>query len=133
MLLFITININAGYVIKNYIIKDYDSLNMENIIQYMEEIELDHIPILEAQIVLETGNLKVIKHTNNLFGFRYKTFKTFKTWKDCLNYKKVWQENKSIYYNKENAESYYSFLTKIKYATDSNYIYKLRKIIKDEK
>lgn len=133
LLLFTTISISVGYKPSDNDIKVGDELCMENIVLYMEELELDHIPILEAQITLETGNLKH-KNNNNLFGFRTTKYLKFKTWKDCLDYKKIWQEKERKYkYDKDDEKSYLVFLVKVKYATDDMYIPKIKQIMNENK
>lgn len=128
LLLFVTINITIGYEPKKNVIEIIgNELCMKNIILYMEKIELDHIPVLRAQIRHETGNLKKINHKNNLFGFRYNTYKTFPSWKACLDYAKKWQMKRSSKYDQNSVESYLSFLINIGYASDTSYIENLRK------
>lgn len=98
------------------------ALNMHNIELELNRQELLHINILLKQIKLETGNLKFIRN-NNLFGFRNSCgYMKFKTWKDCVSYKKRWQ------IRRYKGGNYYRFLENLPYASDSNYIYKLKKM-----
>ena len=129
MLLFISVNINVDYVNKNYTIKTNDSLTMANIVQYMEEVELDQIPILLAQIHHETGNLSKV-YNNNLFGFRSDKYIKFATWKDCVDYMKIWQDKYWLRYNSTGTRDYYAFLLYKKYAEDIDYIVRIKKLTK---
>lgn len=101
--------------------KEYSSyeLTMKNIEIHLKGAEIQHIDIVLNQIRLETGNLKFIKN-NNLFGFRTNEYLKFDHWTEAIKYKKIWQDK---YYKKG---SYYTFLKKLPYAEDSNYIIKLK-------
>ena len=113
------------------ITEENKELTIENIVKYMNEIELDHKDILLAQIHLETGNLKYIKHENNLFGFRAKSYLTFDTWEDCIDMMKEWQNKHWVVYKeKHQSNDYYKFLLHKRYAEDVDYIKKLKQISK---
>jgi flagellum-specific peptidoglycan hydrolase FlgJ len=115
---------------ENSVVEINNELTIENIVKYMKELEIKHIDILLAQIHLETGNLKKIKHENNLFGFRINNYLTFETWQDCIFYMKVWQDKHWGNYTNKGGKDYYNFLRQKKYATDIDYIAKLKKITK---
>jgi flagellum-specific peptidoglycan hydrolase FlgJ len=98
--------------VKQYI---YDSTNLQ------------HKEIVLRQSILETGWFKSyncrVRH--NLFGFwnssKQEYFK-FDRWQESVNYYVRWQKRK--YKNGD----YYTFLTNIGYATDPEYIKKLKSI-----
>lgn len=126
--LLFTLVSNSHITLNNKFIEK--ELTIENIIVKMKKLELDHIPILVAQIRLETGNLKKITHKNNLMGFKKTTngkygYRIFETWEDCLVYLKEWQLKRV--YNKNSQKSYYNMLIEIGYAVDTLYISKLIK------
>lgn len=79
--------------------------------------------IVYNQARLETGNFtsEVFKKHKNLFGFvGKKGYIKYNTWQESVKDYKNWQLR---HYK---SGSYYDFLKKIGYATDSLYIYKLR-------
>jgi flagellum-specific peptidoglycan hydrolase FlgJ len=84
--------------------------------------------IVLAQAKLETGHFKSVycNERYNLFGFQTKQgYMYFKSWKHCCQYYKHWQDRHYRY-----GEDYYSFLKRIGYATDSNYIKKVKACLK---
>lgn len=91
---------------------------------------LEHKDIVYAQAVLETGHFKsnVCLNYNNLFGLydsRSKDYYKFNHWKDCIiAYKEM------IQYKYKDGDDYLNFLKKIGYAKDSEYICKLKELIK---
>lgn len=107
-----------------------NELTIDNIVKYMDEVDLSHKDILLAQIYHETGNLDKITYKNNLFGFKAKNYLTFETWQDCIDYMKKWQDKHWGKYNINGDKDYYSFLVHKKYAEDKNYILRLKKIVK---
>lgn len=83
--------------------------------------------IVYSQALLETGHFKsnCFYDKHNLFGFNTGNgYMSFKSWKDCVHYYSVWQQK---YYK---GGDYYKFLTKIGYATDGTYVYKLKRMKK---
>ena len=93
---------------------------MQNLIKEMNQQDIKHADIVINQVKLETGNLKYVKN-NNLFGFRGNHgYLKFDTWQDAVRYKKEWQTKKY------KGGDYYAFLLKVKYATDTTYINKLK-------
>lgn len=91
---------------------------------------LEHKDIVYAQAVLETGHFKsnVCLNYNNLFGLydsKSKDYYKFNHWKDCIiAYKEM------IQYKYKDGDDYLNFLKKIGYAKDSEYICKLKELIK---
>jgi hypothetical protein len=80
------------------------------------------------QAMLETNNLQCgncsLDH-NNLFGFCNLdgSYIRFQNWTESITYYKQWQETKL-----KDGEDYYKFLIRIKYATDPDYISKLKNL-----
>ena len=95
--------------------------------------EINRIGIIEPEIVLaqaklETGHFKSYscKHRHNLFGFRYKgKYLEFETWQESVMYYKKWQIRKRC----KDFNSYFSFLESIGYATDPDYIKKIKSLL----
>ena len=100
--------------------------------QTVEEVraEIKRQGIKSPQIVLKQSILETGWYTShgcrkrkNLFGFWYKgKYLSFNTWQESITYYKNWQER---HYN---GGDYYDFLERIGYATDKNYINKLKAI-----
>ena len=92
---------------------------------------LKHKDIVYAQAVLETGHFKsdLCLNGNNLFGLydsKNHRYYTFDHWKDCvIAYKEM------IQYKYKDGDDYLNFLKEIGYARDSEYICKLKKLIKN--
>lgn len=93
---------------------------------------LEHKDIVYAQAVLETGHFKskaCLKY-NNLFGLydsKNHRYYTFDHWKDCVIAYKEWIQKKY-----QPPDNYYAFLEEINYATDKEYISKLKSIVNKE-
>lgn len=81
-----------------------------------------------AQAKLESGNYtsKHCRTKNNFLGLynsRKKEYFSFSHWTACIQgYKDM------IEYKMKDGEDYYEFLTRIKYASDPTYIYKVKQI-----
>jgi hypothetical protein len=113
-------------------------LTWANIDVYMLKIKMKEPEKVKAQIRHETGNLTsyFCLKQNNLFGMRFaprrKTtaigegnhMAIYRSWQESLLDYKIWQDS---YYH---GGDYYQFLSKIGYATDPWYIYKLNNIKK---
>lgn len=90
---------------------------------------IHNIDIVIAQSILETGHYKSENciSNNNLFGLynsRHHKYFKFKHWSECVKaYKDL------IQYKCKDGENYYSFLKRIGYAEDPEYINKLKNII----
>ena len=95
--------------------------------QYLSSIDCKYADIVTSQAVLETGHFKSYgcRKRNNLFGLwnhSKQEFYSFDSWKDsCDAYLRMIQ-----YKYKEG--DYYVFLNDIGYASDPNYINKLKRI-----
>lgn len=99
----------------------------DNVFEYICSKEILHPEIVMRQAIIETGNFypNHLMKKNNLFGFRVggKCLQ-FNSWQESVDYYKDWQTRK--YTNPD--ENYYSFLVRIRYATSSQYIKKLKKV-----
>lgn len=106
------------------IVRTETPLTMENVIRELIKNDIQHIDVVVRQIILETGHLKSRRtvEDHNLFGFEIKGGIKFHTWEDSVKYYKLWQMKKY------KGGDYYSFLTKVGYATDVDYIKKLQSI-----
>ena len=94
----------------------------------LKEYGVKHSNIVLKQSILETGWYKsnLCKENNNLFGFWYKKeFLKFDTWQDSIAYYKRWQDR---HFDNECCDDYYDFLVRRGYATDKEYINKLKSI-----
>ena len=96
--------------------------------EVLQEIKRQNIPhpaIVLAQARLETGNFKsdYYLRTKNLFGIKKKgKYAIYDDWRDGV------REYKRLVSSRYDGGSYYSFLRRIKYSSDPNYIEKLKKI-----
>lgn len=114
------ININLDKINKNE-----DLLTKESLMKEIIKNNIKFPEIVYAQAILETGHLKSyncrVRH--NLFGFyNGKRYLEFKNWKECIKFKKLWQDKKY------KGGSYYRFLNGLPYAEDSLYCKKLLNI-----
>ena len=102
------------------------SQTLDSVSSAILQIGIKHPQIVLKQVRLETGNLNCKGCSldyNNLFGFYYKgAYLKFDGWKESVAYYKRWQDK---YYK---GGDYYQFLINIGYATDKNYINKLKKL-----
>lgn len=102
----------------------------EGLIEALEYYGVKHPQIVYAQAVLETGHFKsdLCLNDNNLFGLynsKRCKYHTFDHWKDCIiAYKEM------IQYKYKDGDDYLNFLKEIGYAEDSEYICKLKELIK---
>lgn len=96
----------------------------EGLMCALKYYNVKHPKIVYAQAVLETGNFtsKGCTKDHNLFGLMRKgKHVKFKHWSESVEAYKKWIQHK----HKPN-ENYYKFLTRIGYASDPNYISKLK-------
>lgn len=102
---------------------DKNKLTLENIYYELLNKKVQEPLIVLAQIYHETANLKskVCLNKNNLLGFNTnKGYRKFASWQDCILYAKTWQDKRYA------GGDYYSFLKRIRYATDPSYIKKIK-------
>ena len=102
------------------------TLTVENL---RKELNIQNVPypeIVIAQSIIETGYFKsklCVKY-NNILGLRTKKgYKHYNSWKDCV------ADYKKLISSRYKGGNYYSFLVKIKYASDKTYIKKLKLIV----
>lgn len=94
----------------------------------LEYYNIKHPRIVLAQAKLESGNYTsdhCVKRNNflGLYNSRKKEYFSFKHWTDCIEgYKNM------IEYKHRDDEDYYEFLIRISYASDPNYISKVKQI-----
>jgi len=110
----------STFPLNNYKLPEDNSLTLTNVWKEINKAGILFPHIVYAQCRLETGNLHYI-HNNNLFGFTSNKYIQFNDWKESIKFYKQWQVK---YYNDNN---YYEFLKDIKYASDKEYITKLKK------
>ena len=109
----------------------FNKLPQEGLMEALEYYEIKHPQIVYAQAVLETGHFKsdLCLNGNNLFGLydsKNHRYYTFDHWKDCIiAYKEM------IQYKYKDGDNYLNFLKEIGYAEDSEYICKLKELIKN--
>ena len=121
--------IKVVYVVSEEQPNFFSKSPQEGLMEALEYYGVKHPQIVYAQAILESnlGKSPVYKRTNNLFGL-YDSVKreyfTYNHWSDgVLHYKIVIQSKL------KEGEDYYSFLERIKYAEDPDYINKLKGIV----
>jgi len=116
-----------------------DTLNVDNVKNFIKRCKFEHPDILFAQVMLESGNLKseVATQNNNLLGMRMpgqrpttaigkqNGYAIYTSWKECLLDYMIWQ---SRYAKGLNVDEYLNVLQSV-YASDKNYVKKLKEII----
>lgn len=100
----------------------------EGLIEALDYYGIQFPQIVYAQALLETGHFKskVCKEYNNLFGLynsRTRSYYKFDNWWDSV----IAYRDKVQYKYKGNTD-YYTFLVKLPYATDPNYISKVKQL-----
>jgi len=102
-----------------------EGFSENNLIEFMMLIEIQYPEIVLAQAKLESGNFTSnrFKKYNALFGFQTSDTNIikYKSWKESVIHYKTWQMKRL-----KGGENYYDFLIRIKYASDTNYINKLK-------
>lgn len=102
-----------------------DTVNIELLKDACKYYKLEHIDIVITQAILETGYFKsnVYKKYNNLFGLYNNSkqdYYKFSHWSESV------QAYKELIQYKYSEGDYYQWLNSIGYATDTNYINKLK-------
>lgn len=91
-----------------------------------DSTDIEHKDIVLRQAILETGHFKCTgcsRDRNNIFGWYYKKkYLEFNHWKESVAYYSRWQKRHF------KGGNYYDFLVERGYATDPNYINKLKSI-----
>lgn len=96
--------------------------------EVLHEIKRQNIPhpaVVLAQARLETGNFKsdYYRRSRNLFGIKKGgKYAIYRNWRDGV------MDYKRLVSSRYDGGSYYSFLRRINYASDPNYIEKLKEI-----
>lgn len=112
------------------------AITAKEVYKLLVKYDIKHKDIVIKQAILETGHFKskLCKSKHNLFGFkRNGKYTSFNSYEQCIKYYKKWQNKyytnnvKSKQY-KYYSSNYYVFLKKRGYASDKNYIKKLKKI-----
>lgn len=102
-----------------------ETFSEAHLMLYMDILEIEHSDIVFNQARHETGNFTSprFKQYNALFGFQTsdKNIIKYKSWKESVVHYKMFQMRKL-----KEGEDYYDFLIRVGYATDSNYINKLK-------
>ena len=129
------INIDSTLKKDSIIIEDFNvesdkisipPLNKQSVLAELKKQNVPHANIVLAQSILETGNYKskLTKTHNNIFGIRSgNKYKKYKNYIECIN------DYKKRISSRYKGGDYYTFLRKIRYATDESYTSKLKKII----
>lgn len=94
--------------------------------------DIQHPDIVYAQAILETGHFRSqgCLRDNNLFGLynsKKRQYHKFDHWSVSVVKYKEWIQRRY-----KPPEDYYKFLQRIGYASDPNYVNKLRNIVKNE-
>ena len=102
----------------------------QDVLKELHRQQVPHANIVLAQARLESGNFKsdFYRKTNNLFGLKKgKKYATYKTWRDSI---KDYKERISARYQ---GGSYYKFLERIGYASDKEYLNKIKEIANENR
>lgn len=102
-----------------------NALNKEMVYKELIKQNVSHPEIVLRQSLLETGNYKskLCKNHNNLFGIKKgKKYKKYSHYSECI------ADYKRLISSRYKGGCYYTFLSRIKYASDVNYINKLKRI-----
>ena len=128
-------NLKSPEVKVEYIVNEkqpnfFNKSPQEGLREALEYYEVYHPEIVYAQAVLETGwfTSSLCLNSHNLFGLynsRTKSYYKFDHWSESviayLNY---------VQYKYKPSNDYYQFLKELPYATDPNYINKVKEIVK---
>lgn len=122
-------------------------LTKENLVKTMVDSGIQHVDIVLAQAILESGNFKsvVFKTKNNMFGMKmprkrettainergYTGYATYKNWVDCVRDYKLYQDY--VTKNKNVSKSKYLSIIAKSYSETEDYVEKLHKIMSQNK
>lgn len=100
----------------------------EGLVEALEYYEIQYPEIVYAQALIETGHFSssVCKNYNNLFGLynsKIKDYYSFEHWSDSV---KAYRD--FVQYKYKGNTDYYTFLVNLPYATDPNYIRKIKQL-----
>ena len=105
------------------ITKKVVALNEHNLKKELIKNNIPHANIVLAQAKLETGNFKskLVKSHQNIFGMRKgNKYKRYSHWSECV------EDYATYISSRYKGGNYYTFLQKINYAEDEQYIQKLK-------
>lgn len=139
---------SSNSVVKvDYSTKDTVSLNKESLVKTMKDFGIQHVDVVLAQAILESGTFtsKMFQRKNNMFGMKvpkkrettaidkktYKGYATYKSWVDCVKDYKLYQDY--ITKNKKITRSEYLSILSRSYSETPNYVTMLNKIIAQNK
>ena len=109
----------------------YSKSPEEGLMDALIYYDIKHPHIVHAQAVIETGNFnsRLCVEDNNLFGLynsRLRRYHKFDHWVESVEaYKKF------IQYRYDSTEDYYRFLQRINYASDPEYINKVKSKVRE--
>lgn len=128
---------NSGHHIVNKPATEIDSLEIikqgtpeEYLMEALIYYEIKHPEIVYAQALLETGNFTSSGciNKNNLFGLmKGRKLRSFNHWTESVIF---YKERIQSRYDSGN---YYTFLERIRYATDKTYTLKLKQIVNEQR
>ena len=101
-------------------------LSKKSVYLELKKQKIPHAEIVLAQSILETGHYKsdLTKTHNNIFGIKKgKEYKKYNSYIDCI------KDYKKLISSRYSGGSYYNYLLKIGYASDPEYIDKLKDIV----
>lgn len=122
-------------------------LNKENLVKLMNDLGIQHVDIVLAQAILESGTFtsNIFKTKNNMFGMKvpkkrqtlavnkrgYTGYATYASWIDCVKDYKMYQD--FITKNKVISRSEYLAILSRGYSESEGYTNKLVKIANQNK
>ena len=122
-------------------------LSKENLVKIMNDLGIQHVDIVLAQAILESGTFtsKIFKTKNNMFGMKvprkretfaidkkgYTGYATYASWVDCVKDYKLYQD--FITKNKVISRSEYLAILSRSYSETDGYVNKLVKIANQNK
>lgn len=126
------IKLEETYIFPDTTIEFFNKTPKDGILEAIEYYEIQYPEIVYAQSIHETGNFrsKLCIRNNNLFGLynsRTKQYYKFNHWTESVEMYKNKIQNRL-----KKDEDYYVFLNRICYASDSNYISTIKRIVINE-
>lgn len=103
-----------------------ESLTKENVLAEIKRQGIPHPHIVAAQAVHETGHFtsKLCKTNRNLFGMKKgNSYRKYDSWQESV------ADYKRLISKRYTGGDYYAFLQKIGYASDENYVDRVRKYV----
>lgn len=113
----------------------YSKSPKEGLMDALIYYNIQHPNIVHAQAVVETGNFnsRLCKEDNNLFGLynsRTGKYHKFNHWTESV---KAYHKFIQYRYDSSTYKNYYDFLQRIGYASDPNYINKVKRQVNDKR